>query len=116
MIIGAQFVLLIIFAAFIGYQFRELTARDHKTLEVQQSLQLISDTHKEEWEAHNLALANAMLILDAYQAGGLDKAAEVYDESIKGVDVAEVKKDRIKAELEKFGISTPDDPPPTHGT
>lgn len=105
LIIGLQFVLLLLAVLITINQSRKLRADDVKLQNYHQSLATISKLHQEEWSAHTEAMAHALLLLDAYEAGGMDKAQEIYNGAIDASNKATAKKDAIKSELMKYGIA-----------
>ena len=120
-IIGAQFCFLIAFAVVIGNQHNALTARDRKAQQVQQSLHDISQWHRAEYGARYEAVAHSLLLLDAYERGGVEKWQEVFDGYEKKFIEADEYKEKIRLELEKYGVIVapyydpadfPTDPPP----
>lgn len=84
-----------------------IAEKEAKINSYQSSLQLIDDNHRLEWQAHTEAMAYALLITDAYQQGGLEKAAELLSQVREKIDEATAKKQIIKLEVEKYGIVSP---------
>lgn len=106
-IIGAQFCFLVGFAIVIGSQHNALMERDQKAHEFQQTLHDISNWHQEVWRAHTDAMAHALLLTDAYESGGIEKMDEVFQGVEEYIGKSRDAKDKIKDELEKYGIIVP---------
>lgn len=88
----------------------EVEAETEANTRVLESLQSVSQLHEEEKQAYEQAIANALLMTDAFMAGGMEKAAEVYRDAETFSNVAAAKGAALTEILTKLGA-----PPPTVG-
>lgn len=91
----------------IGYEFRgqEIEEVRYESSKLSEALESVGQLNEEEYEAHREATATALLLTDAYLAGGLDKAGEIMNAVEESAVLASEKRDAINEILLKFGFA-----------
>lgn len=87
----------------------DLTASEARTEELSKALGEIATLSQQQWQTQTEATATALLMTDAFVSGGMEKATELFDETMAKASEAEELQAAITAILSKHGFQVQGD-------